>query len=704
MFRSNSDISVHIYESEYRAIVAEARHMARTETGGDLYGTFTHGSRPIIWLASGPGQNVRHEQAHFEQDTEFTTYWEARMTRDFGLQYIGSWHSHHFLGLQQPSSGDVRAAQTYARQHNRQTTLEIIVNHELLNSRRGGSEFSTTLRPYFYPNAQNAGYVLSNFVILAGESPIRRQLDNRSLATLNRVPWREATGDFRMPVVQATQSSEVQSTSNDEMVVIPDILGGELQSIADSIEELDIQQNSNNFMMSIALSSDVILAVIIRKEPELKITQINLIDKRISFNEDVTSSLQEKLKKKFVINRNNIGILKRILLEIPSIHRVLTSSPVVLSQTASPAQNLDFDQNSGANIQIIEAQLLATIQQLQEQRSTSQRREAQIEAQLFEMKELEEKHRIAQREIEEQRREAQRQIENQKTEITQLQAQLDIAQQSFAAQKDIEMQLVGLKQQLADEQHLTEEQKQQMVGLKDAQQKLEEREREVQDHRELLQAARQKLSEQEQLANRLIALQQQLEMRERRTEELENRLQGAQQKLSEQEQLANRLTTLQQQLEMRERRTEELENRLREAQQKLSEQEQLANRLTTLQQQLEAQKYQAQQLDTELRSTKEQLEVLQRVQKRQFIRFSGNRSGPGKLKQLEIKRSLIIEAAVAIIIILGGAFLLFRFFQEHTAIIIGGLILLVLIVSLGGLMLYSKNTSSPKKDDSIVDK
>ena len=146
---------VYIYESERKAIIAATREFPDDETGGDLFGTFTHGGMPVIWLASGPGPKVRRNRVHFEQDSDFTTHWERRLKQEFGLQYIGSWHSHHRLGLREPSSGDREAARSYARNHNRQRTLEIIVTYE-------GNQ--THLWPYFYSNAQEESWVDSEFV------------------------------------------------------------------------------------------------------------------------------------------------------------------------------------------------------------------------------------------------------------------------------------------------------------------------------------------------------------------------------------------------------------------------------------------------------------------------------------------------------------------------------------------------------------
>ena len=160
--------TIHIFESELQLIAAEAQKYPTAETGGDLYGLFTHGGAPVIWLASGPGPRCQRNGTQFEQDTEFMSRWQATLFEKSGVQYIGSWHSHHQLGLNQPSSGDVRAAQVYAAQHRRSQTLELLVNLE--SHDRG---LTPVLRPYFYRAATTGQHSLVGIRVLEGASPLR---------------------------------------------------------------------------------------------------------------------------------------------------------------------------------------------------------------------------------------------------------------------------------------------------------------------------------------------------------------------------------------------------------------------------------------------------------------------------------------------------------------------------------------------------
>lgn len=79
------------------------------ETGGELFGLTMHSGAPVVYRATGPSIAARHHATSFFQDGEFivsanAVAWEA------GLQHLGSWHSHHHIGLAEPSAGDVNTA------------------------------------------------------------------------------------------------------------------------------------------------------------------------------------------------------------------------------------------------------------------------------------------------------------------------------------------------------------------------------------------------------------------------------------------------------------------------------------------------------------------------------------------------------------------------------------------------------------------
>ena len=101
-------MKVLIFASELQEIAAHMGQYDRLETGGSLYGYWTHSRAPIVHFVTGPGPKARHESHAFYQDEAYMGQVSAQLWERFGLQHIGEWHSHHRLGLAWPSDGDIR--------------------------------------------------------------------------------------------------------------------------------------------------------------------------------------------------------------------------------------------------------------------------------------------------------------------------------------------------------------------------------------------------------------------------------------------------------------------------------------------------------------------------------------------------------------------------------------------------------------------
>jgi hypothetical protein len=302
--RDRDEAVVHIYESEVNAIIAEAQRFPSSETGGDLYGTFTHGYLPVIWLASGPGPKAKHLETHFEQDVAFISHWQQRLMKDFGLQYIGSWHSHHTLGLNQPSDGDVQAARNYAVRHGRPRTLEIIVNHE-------GRNQITKLRPYYYPNAQESGWVPTRFNILTRESPLRATLGPDEASFSSGVDWRQINSSMRrnLSESQSTSSQAHVPYSDGPTTDYPPELVEAIQILA--IEDVEIEQRGNLFMVVVPIDDNKKIAFALQDSQGLRISQVNFIDRSQGINTNINEQLSHR-GFSLVINRHNAGVLRDI--------------------------------------------------------------------------------------------------------------------------------------------------------------------------------------------------------------------------------------------------------------------------------------------------------------------------------------------------------------------------------------------------------
>lgn len=197
-----------IFDSELRALAAEANRNPTSETGGDLYGLWSYAGRPVIFLATGPGPRARGTAGDFQQDTQFMMEAAQFLLGDFGLQYLGDWHSHHWLRLEAPSEGDRRRIFNFAAKRGWKQMAEIIVTHDGSDSpdrqpdsrsqhsrdyrhqgtapyrpERLRSEFEC-VHPYLYLKPlERRPPVPAALRVLPGESPIRSTL------ALRQLPW-----------------------------------------------------------------------------------------------------------------------------------------------------------------------------------------------------------------------------------------------------------------------------------------------------------------------------------------------------------------------------------------------------------------------------------------------------------------------------------------------------------------------------------
>ena len=95
-----------IYRSELDYISRCILDNTNIETGGQLFGFWTADKLPVVLYAIGPGPHANHQSAFFNQDVDYLTRVGRPIVEHFGLQHIGEWHSHHQLGLAQPSGHD----------------------------------------------------------------------------------------------------------------------------------------------------------------------------------------------------------------------------------------------------------------------------------------------------------------------------------------------------------------------------------------------------------------------------------------------------------------------------------------------------------------------------------------------------------------------------------------------------------------------
>lgn len=97
-----------IYKSELDFVSRCILDCPNIETGGELFGFWTATGIPVVLFAIGPGPNANHQVTFFNQDVDYLVRVGRGLIRQFGLQHIGEWHSHHQLGLAEPSAYDAQ--------------------------------------------------------------------------------------------------------------------------------------------------------------------------------------------------------------------------------------------------------------------------------------------------------------------------------------------------------------------------------------------------------------------------------------------------------------------------------------------------------------------------------------------------------------------------------------------------------------------
>jgi hypothetical protein len=104
--KPNYGFKILTHQSELDNLAGWVLEHPDRETGGDLFGFWTHSGSPAVQLVLGPGARARHEVASFYQDADHLQRVGGHLQSRYGLQHIGNWHSHHHLSLAEPSSGD----------------------------------------------------------------------------------------------------------------------------------------------------------------------------------------------------------------------------------------------------------------------------------------------------------------------------------------------------------------------------------------------------------------------------------------------------------------------------------------------------------------------------------------------------------------------------------------------------------------------
>lgn len=155
-----------IYASELDYIARCIQDYPNIETGGQLFGAWTASGTPRVIYAIGPGPRANHQQAFFNQDVEYLENIGAKL-KEYGLQHIGEWHSHHHLGLSHPSGHDAQTMQNGITQLNLNRLLLCIGS---FNDR------GIVINPFNF--ARDTHFIPSQWEIINTRNRLREIIDN----------------------------------------------------------------------------------------------------------------------------------------------------------------------------------------------------------------------------------------------------------------------------------------------------------------------------------------------------------------------------------------------------------------------------------------------------------------------------------------------------------------------------------------------
>ena len=241
---SPSSIAI-IYKSEFDYISRCILDYTNIETGGQLFGYWTAEGIPVVLYAIGPGPRANHQVAFFNQDIDYLIRVGRPIVEYFGLQHIGEWHSHHQLGLAQPSSHDANTMVSTIQEKHLGRFLLCIGNCTNISSTLNAFNFSEF----------NQKYIKAKWCIKDIDSPFREKIDNE-LAPFLLHPKTEVGNTNNIYSVDIQQNlppeyKEAYWFSIKENRQI-------LKQIMDTLGQCTIQQDKDGYIYLTRINGDVV--------------------------------------------------------------------------------------------------------------------------------------------------------------------------------------------------------------------------------------------------------------------------------------------------------------------------------------------------------------------------------------------------------------------------------------------------------------
>ena len=293
-----------IFQSELQAIAGLAATAGAIETGGDLYGLFSHARRPVITLAVPAGPKAIHDHAYFQQDIEYTKQTANMLRQRYAIQYIGNHHSHHTLEIKGLSGGDVRSTHSIAAKNGYHNMCQILVtfdgespghgcghrtdaktpkrsrqrrwfgkpSHKEKMSQPCSWHGPLTVHAFFYEDAMTGQPIHCPLKVIAGVSPMRKVLTPmnglQGLAMRNSYPMSKIQFDGLDRSAQAF-TQEPEDRSRDAFL---DHVRKQAKFLPDTVKgDINIRHSEDAGIIRIPLGDGFSLILALEAEPPYQI-------------------------------------------------------------------------------------------------------------------------------------------------------------------------------------------------------------------------------------------------------------------------------------------------------------------------------------------------------------------------------------------------------------------------------------------------
>ena len=323
-----------MFAGDLQFMAGDAYAHKNIETGGTLYGLWSHSGRPVITLATPAGPGACRETAHFAVNPEHVTWMNKEMQGRFGSQYIGNDHSHHGLGkdhfrgsMDHPSRGDVGQIHRLAARCNIPRMVQIILTYEngaicvpkpadfgriaetVLPSLHepasavkgvalpGETESDASVKyakirvdAFIYTEASNGGpYTRIPLNVIPYPNPIRTALAGSEILC---IPGGEHFEDFPLDRIVYDKLEPAEDSNNVDQS-IPSVLVNQLDELPDEIASCaEIYTDKDLILVSLPLSNGCRVCVTYNvKKSLLKIHSVHFVRPKTKASIDITGDV-----------------------------------------------------------------------------------------------------------------------------------------------------------------------------------------------------------------------------------------------------------------------------------------------------------------------------------------------------------------------------------------------------------------------------